>query len=92
MLNFMPKDSTENALAFQLYSLRLSERFSVPEEEIEAALPIGSQKWRYPGASPATADDYRGFEGHFRSSADIDKLYSLLAKGEDPQACSTTVC
>lgn len=77
MVNLIPPQSSDHeGLAFQVYSLRLAERFGVAEDEIREALPSASRGWSY-----VKTDDeqYRGFQGHFSDANQVKRLVHLLA-------------
>jgi len=78
MLNLIPGESSrERGLAFQAYSLRFAQRFSVSEEQIVAGLPSDVQPWKY---YPAAPEEYRGFQGFFADTAQVNRLAAALAR------------
>ena len=75
MLNLIPEESSaDEGLKFQIYSLRVAERFGVDEEAIQKVMPEGTQAWKYyAGATP----DFRGFTGYFSTREQIRQLVKV---------------
>ena len=72
MLNLIPPESSpETGLAFQVYGLRLSDRFGVAEETLRTALPEGKEVWEYYANAPA---EWRGYQGYFRLVTEVECL------------------
>ena len=74
MLNLIPgESSTEQGLAFQAYTYRLAEKFSVTEQEIRQVMPSDVEDWEYYKDAPP---DWRGVQGHF---PDLDSVHEIAA-------------
>ena len=84
MLNLIPeKSSTDKGLKFQIYSLRVAERFGVDGESIQKAMPEGIQSWEYYAEAPP---NYQGFTGHFSSNDEIRQLVKVMSQAKGDKA------
>ena len=80
VFSLIPEESShERGLRFQAYTVRLADVLGVPEEEVARMLPADREPWIYYKSAP---ENYRGYVGFLRNSADVDKLVHKLAAGK----------
>jgi hypothetical protein len=80
MLNLIPLDSSaERGLAFQVYSMRLGERFGLSASALRAALPQGATDWKYYAAA---TEEWGGYQGYFQTVTDVERLIASWATPE----------
>jgi hypothetical protein len=81
MLNLIPLESAaERGLAFQVYSVRLGERFGRSAAALRAALPQGTTDWKYYATA---SEEWGGYQGYFRTVAEVERL---IASWTTPEA------
>ena len=81
MLNLIPLESSaERGLTFQVYSVRLGERFRLSTSALRAALPQGATDWKYYAAA---SEEWGGYQGYFRTVTEVERL---IASWTTPEA------
>ena len=81
MLNLIPLESSaERGLTFQVYSVRLGERFRLSTSALRAALLQGATDWKYYAAA---SEEWGGYQGYFRTVTEVERL---IASWTTPEA------
>ena len=81
LFSLFPGDSSrEEGLKFQVYSHRLARVLETTEEQVRARLPESGAPWSFSTSTAHTENiDWCGFEGFFKTPAEVDSLLSLVA-------------
>ena len=75
MINLIPTESSSSeGLAFNLYALRVAERFGLSKEELLDLLPDGTEPWPYQDAGP----EWEGFKAHFQQASGVEPLLEAI--------------
>lgn len=76
IINLIPGDSSsESGLRFQIYIHRLVQHLGIDLKEATKLVPEDREDWRYYDGAD---DDWAGYTGFFKNSAEVDRLLEAL--------------
>ena len=87
IFSLIPSNSNaDHGLSFQVYSKRLADYSNLSTSKVEELLPTNHSEWTF-WAYNRFADDkdnWTGYEGFFKSNAEIDKFVNGLINSSNP--------